>query len=332
MSTLSFPFACDNSKEDISFKRTYRENPFLDDGDAASNQGPSEYALPGLSCSQEPDELQSEAERTPCLKHRARDSLSPTSSKRVKFSHESAYFGDPEDGSNNELELFASQEPVDHTSIEHQARSVLESKPTAGIKTVRRSFFQPASRSIGKNVFCYAFKPPSTLDLLTSVDHFEIPNKIYTRPHYSDKIDAPPNLKEFGGLIFDVPAGQGLETLEDWEESPSLYTGIPSVEIQWNSSCMDIGADAWEYAAAPPTYRNAQRWINSDAGRASLEFLSLRDYSQIIGPTAANSYGMKRTPLRVMAAGQQKQSQHMSILSLEVFGKNLSLPMTGKKL
>ena len=110
-----------------------------------------------------------------------------------------------------------------------------------------------------KNSYVYAIPPPSTTELLESLDVYEIPFKIYRAPHYSNARDAPKRPREYGGRVFRLQGGQGIKNLEKW--SNPLFGDPASGE--------DItGITGWEYASHPPSVREVKEWLKSEEGKS----------------------------------------------------------------
>ncbi|KAH9835559.1 uncharacterized protein C8Q71DRAFT_709525 [Rhodofomes roseus] len=168
----------------------------------------------------------------------------------------------------------------------------------------------------------YALPPPSATELLSSVDEHGIPSKVYTSPYYFRASDAPEKPREYAGLVFHLKGGAGLDTLE------GFVSGTPSA---WHATTGRAKLDpadvtGWEYASAPPSAREVRRWLVSPQGRQHLNQARPKQPSQIEGPTQANPYGMKATPLK-SSKPSSRERQNMSTFSLEVFA-----PSTGNRL
>ncbi|KAL1679814.1 hypothetical protein EV122DRAFT_276721 [Schizophyllum commune] len=163
--------------------------------------------------------------------------------------------------------------------------------------------------------FVYAIPPPTTKDLLETVDDYHIPTKVYRSPHYSNPSDAPERPREFAGLMYYLKGGDGLATLEEWD------TGPPSKRFMRASSAKPIrlvrdDVWGWEYAGSPPSPRTCRHWLRSQPSKSDADAAKARKLrSQIEGPTQANLYGLKASP---GDAGAYRERQTMTKFSLEL--------------
>ncbi|KAK7058956.1 DNA polymerase zeta [Paramarasmius palmivorus] len=203
--------------------------------------------------------------------------------------------------------------------IESPAQSTSNGLDTSKrhVKTVKfRSFFKMIPSSNG---YVYTFPPPSLLHLQKTMPDYVIPDRIYKVPFYSDERDAPLGPREYAGLTFELKGGDGLATLEEWasESSQSPH------DEQWTEPISsDVYAGGWEFAALPPSVRQVKKWLCSVEG-AYKDSLRSNFRSQIRGPTQANIYGMKSTPILMKPEGG-RESQDLSVFSLEVFAPSKS--------
>ncbi|KAH9937686.1 uncharacterized protein B0H18DRAFT_1081794 [Fomitopsis serialis] len=196
-------------------------------------------------------------------------------------------------------------------------------KLSAMTTTSSKSTASSASVSAAKG-YRYALPPPSAAELLSSVDSYGIPSKMYTSPHYSRASDAPERPREYAGLVFHLKGGLGLDTLDEWvSHTPDTVQR----ESGGKRNLDAVGVTGWEYASTPPSARETRRWLESPQGRNLKALKQARPKlpSQIEGPTQANPYGIKTTPLK-SSKPSTRERQNMSIFSLEVFA-----PSTGDR-
>ncbi len=176
------------------------------------------------------------------------------------------------------------------------------------------------------NGFEYARQPPSISDLLGSLHTHNIPSKIYRTPYYSKEIDAPERPREYAGLVYHLKGGEGIKNLPAWEPIGSENSLVEAGDVQ-----------GWEYAGHPPSVASVRAWLKSDEGnvlisgqndrqrsqvrsRGNRLFLDDRLYAtQIEGPTQANIYNFKTTPVDTGSVSRERPD--MTVFSLEVFGR-----------
>ncbi|KZT65126.1 hypothetical protein DAEQUDRAFT_677323 [Daedalea quercina L-15889] len=191
------------------------------------------------------------------------------------------------------------------------------SVPSSGLTSSGKSSAHTITLSSNSAIkgYRYALPPPSTTTLLSSVDEYGIPSKIYTSPYYSRASDAPERPREYAGLVFNLKGGTGLSTLEEWTSSTPDSIGHGGT----GKRRLDpTGVTGWEYASTPPSVKEVRRWLRSPQGCKRSVQARPKQSSQITGPTQANPYGMRATPLK-SSKPSSRERQNMSIFSLEVF-------------
>ncbi|SJL04429.1 related to DNA polymerase zeta, catalytic subunit [Armillaria ostoyae] len=156
------------------------------------------------------------------------------------------------------------------------------------------------------NGFEYARQPPSISDLLGSLHTHNIPSKIYRTPYYSKGIDAPERPREYAGLVYHLKGGEGIKNLPAWEPIGSENSLVEAGDVQ-----------GWEYAGHPPSVASVRAWLKSDEGKVLIGGQNDRQRSQIEGPTQANVYNFKTTPVDTGSVSRERPD--MTVFSLEVF-------------
>lgn len=151
---------------------------------------------------------------------------------------------------------------------------------TATRPSSQSMMLSPASRSLhfGKNVYVYAYRPPTSRELMRSTDEHGIPSKIYRSPWYSNESDAPERPREYAGLVFHLKGGEGIGNLEDWmsgENAPSA-SGEPAQPLD------PTNVGGWEYASTPPTVRQVRKWLKEQKGRLDARTVRTKDSSQVL--------------------------------------------------
>ncbi|KIK70996.1 hypothetical protein GYMLUDRAFT_33098 [Collybiopsis luxurians FD-317 M1] len=172
----------------------------------------------------------------------------------------------------------------------------------------------------GSYRYLYSITPPSSSQLLNTLEEFGLPSRIYRAPYYSDARDAPLRPREYAGLLYDLKGGEGISNLDNWV-SEFQGTDIGSSLIFGAEVDSDIGG--WEYAGSPPSIDEVRKWLRSpEAQNKSVEHHDISSRSQIRGPTQMNRYGLKASPIKITGASREKQD--MSIMSLEIFAPSSS--------
>ncbi|KAG1783945.1 hypothetical protein EV702DRAFT_958561 [Suillus placidus] len=152
--------------------------------------------------------------------------------------------------------------------------------------------------------FVFAVPPPSSSELLRTIETYGVPRRVYRNPYYSKRADAPEHPREYAGLLYHLKGGEGLDTLDQWKSHGSqLHTGrnarrLKGTYLSWG----------WEYAALPPSKTKVKKWLKENP-------VQLSTRAKI---TQMNPYGVKSTP-HVRSDSNTRAAQHMSLFSLEIF-------------
>ncbi|KAK0210432.1 hypothetical protein DFS33DRAFT_1458357 [Desarmillaria ectypa] len=181
---------------------------------------------------------------------------------------------------------------------------------SASSSPIKRAFTYNSQHTLkyvpNANGFEYARQPPSISDLLGSLHTHNIPSKIYRVPFYSKENDAPERPREYAGLVYHLKGGEGIKNLQAWEPIGS------------ETSLVEVGdVQGWEYAGHPPSMASVRAWLKSDEGKVLTGGQNAQQRSQIEGPTQANAYNIKTTPVDTSSVSRERPD--MTVFSLEVF-------------
>ncbi|KAI0839562.1 hypothetical protein F5Y06DRAFT_265693 [Hypoxylon sp. FL0890] len=183
--------------------------------------------------------------------------------------------------------------------------------------------------------FIFDQPPPTTEEVLLTMDNFGLPNVIYQDAFYSNEKDVPQRVREYAGQEFRLE-GNTLPYLPAFDptgESPANF-GIKSdlpydadrEERVYKRLRRECSLRSWEIAESPPSFDEVQTWWTEaqDAASGSQEpVMRLRDpelkpyMSQIDGPTPRNKHGFKYSQKK-KSTSVQHEAQYMSTMSLEV--------------
>ena len=109
-----------------------------------------------------------------------------------------------------------------------------------------------------QNSFVYVYPPPTIPELLSTIEDYGLPRKIYRDPFYSNADDIPCRPREYAGLVYHLQGDDSrLKTLEEWETKTfdPLATGD-------KSSVLSPGG--WEYSNCPPSRRQTMVWLKDN--------------------------------------------------------------------
>lgn len=107
-------------------------------------------------------------------------------------------------------------------------------------------------------VYTYFIAPPTTNQLLSTIETYGLPAKIYRDPFYSKASDVPRRPREHAGRIFRLTGGSGLKSLDDWDSS-SVESIISEGKHQ---PLPTLGIGGWEYSIIPPSLRECRGWLD----------------------------------------------------------------------
>ena len=156
----------------------------------------------------------------------------------------------------------------------HSPSAQSSSLPIVPIQTVPLS----ATLSSSQKSYVYAAAPPPTSELQGTINQFDLPDKIYRDPYYSNESDAPERPREYSGLLYNLKGGTGPGVLEEWDMTVERATGVAFGERSLSSYSHCI--TGWEYASCPPSIREVKKWLQSDAAKPQNAATGLNRTSQ----------------------------------------------------
>jgi DNA polymerase zeta len=146
-------------------------------------------------------------------------------------------------------------EPIEST-LQLSSSSALFSLPRASYNSEPGSQF--LARPLKGQILVYAPPPPSTSELLSTLEQSGLPRRIYRDPFYSKKADVPDGPREYAGLVYRLKGGGGLDTLEEWRASENHISSSSKV------TRLSVPCSGWEYASTPPSVRQIRKWLEEN--------------------------------------------------------------------
>ncbi|KAI5860741.1 hypothetical protein GGS23DRAFT_599257 [Durotheca rogersii] len=181
----------------------------------------------------------------------------------------------------------------------------------------------------------FNLSPPSTEDVLSSMDILGRPNVIYQDAFYSNENDVPQRVREYAGQEFRLE-GNTLPYLPDFDptgEAPANYgmksdlpLDVDKDNRMYRKQRRECSLRGWEIAEPPPSFDEVQGWWvgrqrvanSSQDPTVKIRVHEPKPYmSQIDGPTPRNRHGFKYSQKR-KSTSVQHEAQYMSTMSLEL--------------
>ncbi|KAI0476203.1 DNA polymerase family B [Xylariaceae sp. FL0804] len=192
-----------------------------------------------------------------------------------------------------------------------------------------RSFHQPESR-----LLIFHQSPPSTDEVLSTLQDLGLPDVIYQDAFYSKDRDVPQRVREYAGQEFRLGGNTipFLPTFDPTGESDFNYGKKPGMPLEgrkddelYKEQRRQCSLRSWEIAEPPPTFDDVQSWWHQQEVTNILHEPNLkiknpelnRYMSQIDGATPRNKHGFKYSQKK-KSTSVQHEAQYMSTLSLEV--------------
>ncbi|KAF2198958.1 hypothetical protein GQ43DRAFT_482877 [Delitschia confertaspora ATCC 74209] len=234
-----------------------------------------------------------------------------------------------------DLSLLSLKTPWSHQKTSPITSSYNSPKPHAEtislISQMEKSFDHSASRTL-----YYAELPPPSDFIGDSMMEVGLPLVLYQDAYYSDDTDVPDRPREYAGREFRLESSSVpyLPPFDPTGSSPANFGEKPPVVLdKTKENALALirkhrcGLRHWEIAAAPPSAKEVEDWLVSEAnetaktksGANKQHILDSQreEISQIDGPTQKNKHGFKYSQNQ-KATSVKHEVHYMSILSLEV--------------
>jgi DNA polymerase zeta len=182
----------------------------------------------------------------------------------------------------------------------------------------------------------FSGKPPSALDVISSMSDFGLPQVIYQDAYYSKEEDVPERAREWAGREFKLEShtiaylssfDQTGLSAATFGEKLGVVPDRGKEEVLFKKRRRACNLRSWEILESPPTFAEVREWLDQentdtaavqDSGEGPRKTPKPQPkLSQVDGPSQKNKYGFKYTQ------GQNKRSvkqeaQYMSTMSLEL--------------
>ncbi|KAI8904535.1 hypothetical protein DFJ77DRAFT_480554 [Powellomyces hirtus] len=195
-----------------------------------------------------------------------------------------------------------------------------------------------------QKVFRAATSPPTTDELLASLDAFDIPHVVYREPYYSDPRDVPNRTRVWAGREFKFKSTEAVNLPEF--EAPVAPDGAVAQVARgiehWRHVKFDQGVPTnirlWRPGAEPPSSNTVAKWLHAnklpDHSQNTGTAWQMSDtpvnspnpirslarkanmVSQVEAPTQKNPYGFKYSQINTKTVTTEQQ--FVCLLSMEL--------------
>ena len=183
--------------------------------------------------------------------------------------------------------------------------------------------------------------PPSSSEVVSTMQEFGLPSAIYQDAYYSEETDIPERPREWAGREFKIesltvpflpefdPTGASDAT---FGQKQAVVPDRVKEEKDYERRRRACTLKSWQIAEPPPTFSEVDEWLREEqeaksatAGSKAVIGFPLPSVnprvkgklSQIEGPTQKNKHGFKYTQFYTRSSVQH-EAQYMSTMSLEV--------------
>lgn len=203
------------------------------------------------------------------------------------------------------------------------------------VKNIRKAFGSASNSTL----LAFGELPPSSLEVVSTMQDFNLPPAIYQDAFYSKENDVPERPREWAGREFKLESST-VPYLTDFDPTGSSdatfgkkQANIPDKSKEEREHARRRRAcnlKSWQIAELPPTLLEVDEWFRGEQARktvtAAAKSVAVRPgvsplakgkLSQIDGPTQKNKYGFKYTQNQA-TSNVRHEAQYMSTMSLEV--------------
>ena len=120
-----------------------------------------------------------------------------------------------------------------------------------------------ATKSSSLNRYEYDQHPPSTSDLLESLKLYDLPDRIYREPYYSNGSDVPRRARTYADRTYHLKGSKGVAHLEQWKNISS-HQEVPNLSPGSDVYLDSAALGGWEYASCPPSVKQTKWWLQAN--------------------------------------------------------------------
>ncbi|GAA5969258.1 hypothetical protein JCM11641_007531 [Rhodosporidiobolus odoratus] len=170
-----------------------------------------------------------------------------------------------------------------------------------------------ASGPLSQRSFVFAEPPPSTSEVIASLDRYQRSRVRYQDPFYSKTADVPRKVREYAGRRFPIE-GSTIAYLAPFQHAGEAAQKAVRGKRPVLPRVRKVRT--WEFAAKPPSRADALDWLrkNGEDGEEAKKLAYRHRRSQIEVPTQHD----KKNSFTSTKGGTVREAQHMDVLSIEV--------------
>ncbi|EPS36788.1 hypothetical protein H072_9596 [Dactylellina haptotyla CBS 200.50] len=178
------------------------------------------------------------------------------------------------------------------------------------------------------DLICFNSIPPTTAELIDTLDDFGLPHMVYQEAYYSNDKDVPDRPREYAGKEFRLQS-TSVHYLPDFNpDGGYVPSSTPISTKQAKKPPRRTSYRRWEFAKPPPSRTEIEQWLAEEEEAKYTTIvensqepvpppLGAGFASQIDAPTQKNKHGFKFTQ-RKKSGNVDHEVQHMSMMSLEI--------------
>lgn len=178
---------------------------------------------------------------------------------------------------------------------------------------MQRRFVNKIAKSFNSKgrVYVAQSRPPTSTEVMNSLEALGLPGKIYKQPYFSNPKDVPAKPAVFAGVEFRLKSNQ-VDDLPTF----SFSNKFASVTQKLSLHPLNFNNRQLMYAKRPPSAKAVRRWCQTQ--RTQQRAKHTVQASQIRGPTQKAEYDFKYATQKKLTSRKTEGSRYLSVMVAEV--------------